>query len=171
MRDAAAWIEKLHMSPHPEGGFYVETYRSGHVLSTTSLPPAYDAPRPASTAICFLLESGDFSAFHKLRGDEVWHHYAGSSMTIHIISRDGTLARARLGSDPDAGQSPQALVPAGNWFAVSVDDPSSFALAGCTMAPGFAFADLELGSRQILLRAFPQHREWIEKFTRLDGGR
>ena len=158
------------MSPHPEGGFFVETYRSVHILPTASLPPAYDAPRSIATAIYFLLESGDFSAFHRLRGDEMWHHYAGSPMTIHIISTDGTLARARLGSDPDEGRSPQALVPAGSWFAVSVDDPSSFALAGCTTAPGFAFADLELGTREGLLGSFPQHREWIERFTRTGGG-
>jgi predicted cupin superfamily sugar epimerase len=168
MRTAAYWIKKLHLAPHPEGGYFVETYRSAHTFATAHLPATYDAPRAMATAIYFLLEGGDFSAFHRLKGDEIWHHYAGCPLTIHRISPDGTLTLSRLGSDPDPDQSPQALVPASSWFAATADDPSSYALVGCTTAPGFAYPDLELGTRENLIRSFPRHREVIERLTRAD---
>ena len=170
MRDATYWIERLHLAPHPEGGFYVETYRSPVTLPTEVLPADFVAPRSAATAIYFLLAGDDFSAFHRLRSDEVWHHYAGSPLTIHRIEPDGTLTQDRLGGDTDSGGFPQTTIPAGCWFAATVDDPASYALVGCTMAPGFSPADLELAGREALLRAFPRHRALIERLTRPERG-
>ncbi len=170
MQSASYWIERLQLTPHPEGGYFIETYRSAHMLATAHLPAAYDAPRAMATAIYFLLEGGDFSAFHRLKGDEIWHHYEGSPLTVHRISPDGTLMQSSLGRDPDAGQDLQLLIPAGTWFAATVDDPSGYGLVGCTMTPGFAFPDLELGDRDALLRSFPRHRALIERLTRPGRG-
>jgi uncharacterized protein len=170
MHDSAYWIGKLHLAPHPEGGYFVETYRSPQILATPHLPRTYDAPRSLATAIVFLLEGDDFSAFHRLKGDEIWHHYAGGPLTLHMIDPEGTLTTARLGDDPEGGGSPQVIVPAGCWLAANVDGLHGYGLVGCTMAPGFAFADLELGRREELVRSFPPHRALIERFTRRASG-
>lgn len=166
MSTAADWIERLHLTPHPEGGYFIESYRSPHTLATAHLPRTYDAPRALATAIYFLLEGGDFSAFHRLKGDEIWHHYGGGALTLHRIDPDGSMDAAILGNDLTAGERPQVIIPAGTWFAAAVSDPNSYALAGCTMAPGFSFADLELADRDALVRAYPEHAAIIARLTR-----
>jgi len=119
-----------------------------------------------SEEIYFLLEGENFSAFHRLRSDEIWHFYAGGTIAVHVIDPDGSYSKIQLGSDPQAGEVFQAVVKAGSWFASKVRDPKSFALAGCTVAPGFDFADFELGKRSELVKLYPQHRDLIEQFTR-----
>lgn len=119
-----------------------------------------------ATAIYFLLPGDQFSALHRLRSDEVWHFYAGSSLTLHIIDPQGCLTQKKLGTNPDKGESFQVVVEAGCWFGATVDDPQGYALVGCTVAPGFEFEDFELGNRQQLLEQYPQHRELIERLTR-----
>lgn len=148
-RNAAYWIEKLALAPHPEGGHYRETYRKD----------------PAATAIYFLLKSSECSRLHRLKSDEMWHFYEGSGLIISVIHPESTLETILLGSSPEKGERFQAVVPAGCWFGARVSGPDSFALTGCTVAPGFSFEDFELADRQALLRQYPQHRALIEKLT------
>ena len=157
---AADWIRRLDLLAHPEGGFYRETYRSAGTVA------ADGGTRALSTAIYFLLPGDQVSALHRIRSDEIWHFYAGSALTLFVIHRDGRLEQARLGPDAAAGERFQALVPAGCWYGAAVDDPASYALVGGTVAPGFDFADFELGARAALTREFPQHRALIERLTR-----
>jgi predicted cupin superfamily sugar epimerase len=165
-KSAQYWIDKLNLIAHPEGGYYCETYRSELSIAREALPPQFTGPRLVSTAIYFLLEGENFSAFHRLRSDELWHFYAGSPITVHVIEPDGGHSEIQLGGDPDAGEVLQAAVKASRWFASRVHHPKTFALAGCTVAPGFDFADFELAKRAELVRLYPQHRKLIESLTR-----
>ncbi|HEX5153095.1 MAG TPA: cupin domain-containing protein, partial [Parafilimonas sp.] len=113
--------------------------------------------RNYSTAIYYLLEQGDFSAFHRIKSDECWHHYAGDTLLIHILNPDGSYGCIKLGSAPDKGEVFQFVVPANTWFAAECDAEASFVLTGCTVAPGFDFADFEMAGRKLLLDAFPEH--------------
>ena len=164
--DAKYWIQKLRLEPHPEGGYFRQTYRSDVVIAREALPSGFTGARAASTAIYFLLEGENFSAFHRLRSDEVWHFYTGSPVVVHLIQRDGAYSSILLGCDLEAGQVPQAVVRAGCWFASHVADWKSFAVVGCTVAPGFDFQDFEMGKRAELMARFPRQRELIERLTR-----
>lgn len=161
---AQFWIQALNLQPHPEGGFYRQTYASELTIPASVLP--HGAPRSASTAIYFLLEGQNFSAFHRLRSDEMWHFYAGAPLAVHVVDKAGNYSKHLLGPDPGAGQSFQAVVPAGSWFASHVEDWSSFALVGCAVSPGFDFEDFELAKRKELIDLYPQHRELIKTLTR-----
>jgi predicted cupin superfamily sugar epimerase len=165
-KDAEYWIRKLELEPHPEGGYFRQTYRANLVLAKESLPQEFTGPRAASTAIYFLLEGENFSAFHRLLSDELWHFYVGSALVVHVIDKDGQYSEVLLGSDPDEGEALQAVVKAGCWFASEVRDRKSFALVGCTVAPGFDFADFEMAKREELVKDYPQHRSVIERLTR-----
>ena len=165
-RTAAEWIASLGLSPHPEGGFYRETYRARDVIAAGHLPTRFGGPRACSTAIYFLLPGDQVSALHRIKSDEIWHFYAGTALTLTLIHPDGRLEAHRLGPDPERGESFQAPVPAGCWYGAAVDDPGSYALVGGTVAPGFDFADFELADRQTLLARFPQHRQAILRLTR-----
>jgi len=156
------WIEKLSLQPHPEGGFYRETYRSSLEIT----PKGFPGNRASSTAIYFLLEGGDFSALHRLRSDEMWHFYAGSTLLLRAISHEGSATEIKLGNNPEAGEHFQAVVKAGDWFGACLQDAHSFALVACTVAPGFDFTDFELGERAGLVKAYPQHRTLIKTLTR-----
>jgi hypothetical protein len=166
MRDAAYWISRLNLTKHPEGGYYRPVYSSPVLIAQSALPRAFKGPRLASTAIYFLLDGTNFSAFHRLQSDEVWHFYAGSALIIYVIEPDGGSSRILLGNDPESDESFHAVVKAGCWFGARVKDSQSFALVGCTMAPGFDFEDFELATRDQLTGLFPQHRALIEKLTR-----
>ncbi len=165
-RSATYWIDKLELEPHPEGGYYRQTYRADLVLSHESLPPEFTGPRAASTAIYFLLDGDNVSAFHRLRSDELWHFYVGAQLEVHVIDERGEYSEILLGGDPEGGGVLQAVVKAGCWFASKVKDAKSFALVGCTVAPGFDFEDFELAKREELSRLYPQHRKLIEMLTR-----
>lgn len=162
IRDAQYWIRELQLSPHPEGGYYRVTYKSELTIAQTALPAVFHGDRAASTAIYFLLEGHDFSAFHRIAGDELWHFYAGSALVVYVIDPAGNGSQLRL----DGAGSFQAVVQAGCWFASRLEDPQGFALVGCTVAPGFDFADFELARRDELVRAYPQHQKLIEELTR-----
>ena len=129
-------------------------------------PKRFAGERPFATAIYFLLTSDTFSALHRIRSDEQWHFYAGSGLTVHVIEPAGEYRAIGLGQDLERGETFQAVVPAGCWFGASVDEPGGFALVGCTVAPGFDFADFEMGDRGELIREYPRHRELIERLTR-----
>ena len=165
-QDAKYWIEKLGLEAHPEGGYFRQTYRAEMMIARDALPAGFAGARAASTAIYFLLGGENFSAFHRLRSDEVWHFYAGSPLVVDVIDLEGKHSSIRLGNDFEAGQAFQAVVPAGCWFASHVADWKSWALVGCTVAPGFDFADFEMGKRCELVREYPEHRTVIERLTR-----
>jgi predicted cupin superfamily sugar epimerase len=160
--DAARIIEQLALVPHPEGGFYRETYRAPLTVPTPR------GPRAACTAIYFLLPAGVFSALHRVASDEVWHHYAGDPVDLHIAEGEGASARfsiVLLGPDHARGERPQHVVRAGAWQA-AVPRGDRFALCGATVAPGFDFADFELPPRQELLARFPAHAPLVTSLTR-----
>lgn len=163
--EAARWIARLNLAPHPEGGWYRQTYRSSLLLPSAALP-GYESDRVAATTIYFLLSGDEFSALHRLRSDEVWHFYAGSPLVVHVLDREDGYRQSLLGTDPDAGQSFQAVVRGGRWFGSSLLHPGTFALVGCTVAPGFEFADFEMAKRRELLSLYPEHRDVITRLTR-----
>ena len=154
-------IVALGLSPHPEGGFFRETFRAQ--ASVTA--PFAQVSRAASTAIYFLLRAGEFSAFHTVSSDEVWHHYSGATLELHTIDRAGRHQRVELGPNLQHGECPQWVVPAGRLQAARVIG-DGFALCGCTVAPGFDFADFNLPSRSELTMRHPALADLIESFTR-----
>ncbi len=159
---AAYWRDTLQLTQHIEGGSFRETYRAPLAIQ----PDGFAGPRNVSTAIYFLLEDGDFSAFHRIASDEMWHFYDGTSLHIYEIRPDGTLHVHLLGRNLRKGEHLQVLIPAGSWFASSVEETGGYCLAGCTVAPGFDFADFELATRADLGTRFPQHAQLIALLTR-----
>ena len=168
MTDAERWIARLGLVPHPEGGWFRETYRAADVIGRDALPARFAGPRNVSTAVYFLITRDAFSALHRIRSDELWHFYAGDPVTLTRLDADGsgTLTTVRLGGDPAPDALPQVVIPAGAWFGAEVPAPGTFALVGCTVAPGFDFADFELGRRSELVARYPEHRAAIERLTR-----
>lgn len=158
-------IEKLNLVPHPEGGYYKETYRSFGMIDESSLASSYSGKRNYSTCIYFLLTSEMFSAFHKIQQDEIWHFYSGSPIVIHMISDDGIYSKALIGNNFAEDQIPQFVVKGGCWFASEVVNNGNYGLVGCTVSPGFDFEDFELPSRNDLANRFPQLREIITRLT------
>ncbi len=158
---AAQVIATLDLAPHPEGGFYRETFRASAVVEA----PFDNVARSASTAIYFLLRAGDFSAFHAVRSDEVWHHYLGASLELHTIDLLGRHERIELGPALLQGEQPQWTVPANTFQAARIIG-EGFGLFGCTVAPGFDFADFSMPRRADLVARFPSLRDVIEPFTR-----
>jgi uncharacterized protein len=155
--------ERLDLFELPgEGGYYKETYRSD---KTIILPSETDGERSISTSIYYLLDGTQFSAFHRLKSDEIWHFYIGSSITLYIINKMENLSEVKLGSNIEKGELFQIQVRAESWFAATVNDISSYALIGCTVSPGFDYLDFELGDRKKLIERYPQHKSIIEKLT------
>jgi len=165
-KTAQTYIQTLQLLPHPEGGFYRETYRSPQTVTVARAADDLQVPRSASTGIYFLLERGNFSAFHHIRSDEMWHFYAGQALEVLELADNGHLRCTRLGPDMALGEVFQHLVPANTWFASRVAAGGAFSLVGCTVAPGFDFADFEMADRMALLAAYPQHRPTILALTR-----
>jgi predicted cupin superfamily sugar epimerase len=132
---AAEIIAQLDLKPHPEGGYFRETFRD----------PRLDANgRSVSTAIYFLLARGERSHWHRIDAVEVWHFYAGSPLTLQVSDGEGRRV-ITLGSDLAAGEVPQAMVPAQAWQAA--ESTGDWTLVGCTVAPGFDFATFELAPK------------------------
>jgi predicted cupin superfamily sugar epimerase len=154
------------LQPHPEGGFYRETYRSQGMIPNDSLPECFEEIRNYATCIYYLLQSNVFSAFHKIQQDEIWHFYMGSPIKLIMNSEQGILSKVIIGTDLSAGQVPQFVVPKHYWFAATVLDQESFSLIGCTVSPGFYFKDFTLASRKRLIKTYPQHHKIIKQFTR-----
>lgn len=160
---AESVIEQLQLAPHPEGGFFAETFRA------PALPfeLAGRGLRSASTAIYFLLRAGDFSALHVVQSDEIWHHYVGDPLELHCFDEGGRHRRVLLGARLWAGERPQHVVKANELQAARVQPgPYGFALCGCTVAPGFDFADFRMPGRAELLARLPAHRELLQALTR-----
>jgi predicted cupin superfamily sugar epimerase len=161
---AAKYIKQLQLKKHPEGGYYKEVYRSGEIILPSHLPKRYKTSRNFSTSIYFLLEGTQFSAFHLLRSDELWHFYDGSKVLLYIIDQKGNLTIKKLGRSKDCEL--QLTIEKQNWFAAEVEDKKSFSLFGCTVSPGFEFDDFELGKRQELINKFPHHKILITRMTK-----
>lgn len=167
MNIVAELIHHYQLLPHPEGGYYKETYRSSETVAATALPDCFGGDRSFSTAIYFLLEKGNFSAFHKIRSDECWHFYAGQTLLVHILHADGDLQTVRLGNNVLAGETFQFVVPANCWFASEPAEGTDFAFTGCTVSPGFDFADFKLAKADELVKGFPAHTDLIRRLCRL----
>lgn len=159
-------IQTFQLLPHPEGGYYKETYRASESIDAACLPGRFKGARQYATAIYFLLEQGNFSAFHRIQSDELWHFYAGGSLLVHVIDAAGSLTTLRLGNDITRGETFQAVVPAGSWFASEPAQDTAFSFVGCTVSPGFDFADFELAKAAELSALYPQHTALIQKLCR-----
>jgi len=159
-------VQALRLQRHPEGGWYRETWRAAESIQVSGLPARFSGERSHGTAIYYLLAGADFSALHRICSDELWHYHAGATLLIHIIDPDGRHRIERLGADIDRGDRFQVVVPHGSWFGAVLEDTTGFALAGCTVAPGFDFADFEMGRKEELLSRFPLQQSIIEQLTR-----
>jgi len=163
-RSANLWIKKLDLTAHPEGGWYRESYRSKEQISKEALPERFQDARNFSTAIYYLLEKGDFSAFHRIKSDEIWHFYDGDAIEIIEITFQGKLTSHCLGLAQNPTCFPQLIIPTGSWFAAR--PLGDYTLVGCTVSPGFDFADFEIASKNQLLSLSPDHKLIIDKLCR-----
>ena len=166
MVTAQQLIQRYKLQPHPEGGWYKETYKSHEYIPATALPGRFSGSRSFSTAIYFLLEQNNFSGFHRIRSDECWHFYAGDPLLIYVIQQNGMLDIIQLGSDISNGQLFQYVVPANCWFASKPAAGSRFSFVGCTVSPGFDFADFELADADTLTVLYPLHEIIIRELCR-----
>lgn len=158
-------VETLELKAHPEGGFFRETYRAAGSISAGALPSVFSADRPYSTSILYLLPEGDKSRFHRLHQDEVWHYHLGGPLRLAMISPSGQAGEVIIGPNVTSGQLLQFAVPGGVWFAAAPKAGAVFSLVGCTVAPGFDFADFEMASETELKKAFPRHYGLIDQFA------
>lgn len=150
------------LSPHPEGGYYRETYRSAETVH----PKGFPGPRNLCTAILFLIEKDNFSAFHRIKSDELWHFYSGDPLLVHIIHPDGRYECMRLGNSGIADERCQGVVPAGCWFASETVPGGNYAFVGCTVSPGFDFGDFELAVAGELAELCPLQTDLIKRLCR-----
>lgn len=151
---ASYWISTLELACHPEGGFFREVYRSSELVSAAHLPARFTGNRCFATSIYYLLQSGDFSAFHRIKSDETWHFYAGGALELHII-QGASHNVVILGNRPDRGEVLQYTVPCGAWFASRPRVGTEYSLLGCTVSPGFDFEDFEMGAVDQVLSERP----------------
>lgn len=156
----------LDLTPHPEGGFFGEIYRSAETIPASALPDRYAGPRSFGTAIHYLLTPDSFSAMHRVQSDEMFHFYLGDPVELVQLHPDGTGVRLLLGSDLPAGVRPVALVPRGVWQGLRLLPGGRYALLGATVTPGFDYADFELGNREDLIAEYPAFRDSIRQLTR-----
>lgn len=158
-------IERFALVSHPEGGFFREVYRSPTTVERLGAP-ASGGPRSSGTFIYFLLADRDFSAFHRVRSaDEIWHLYSGGPLELHTIDTERRYSKLVLSGDLAHGE-PAHVVPAGWWQAARLAPGASFAFCGCTVAPGFDFADFEMPPAQELIASHPSHERVIRELTR-----
>jgi hypothetical protein len=163
---ASFWIQHLQLSRHVEGGSFKEVYRSPLKASKDCLPQTFRDTRNFSTSIYFLLEQGQFSAFHRIASDELWHFYFGHPLTIYEIEPNGKLIVHKLGNNPVNNESFQCVIKAGSWFASEVEGQGLYSLVGCTVSPGFDFEDFELADCNKLSQQFPEYAHLIRRLCR-----
>jgi predicted cupin superfamily sugar epimerase len=166
MNTVTALVARFQLLPHPEGGYYKETYRSADKIASAALPERFRGDRHFSTAIYFLLEQGNFSAFHRIQSDECWHFYDGDSLHVHVIHPHGAYELLKLGNKLAEGECFQAVVPAGSWFASETAPGGKYSFVGCTVSPGFDFADFELAKAGELTGLYPAMHELITRLCR-----
>ncbi len=161
----AEMIELLGLEEHPEGGWFAETYRSSGRICRADLGDEYDGERAFSTAIYYLLAADTSSLLHRILTDEVLHHYIGAEVEVLELRADGSGRVLMLGSDLAGGARPQIVIPAGSWFGFRVRDKAGLALIGATVAPGFEFADFEIGDRKALTAQYPEFADFVAQLT------
>ena len=159
-------IQQLELIPHPEGGYYKETYRSEGVFKSDSLDSTIEGERSYCTGIYFMLTADTFSAFHKISSDEMWHFYDGSAIELHMITEEGIYSCVYIGRDIENGEHLQYVVPKNVWFASRVKDNAEYSLLGCTVSPGFDFRDFILPNTSEMTAMFPQYEKIIGELTR-----
>lgn len=158
-------IRLLDLKAHPEGGYFRETYRSREGIPHSSLPARFRGDRHYSTAIYYLLPAGSVSRLHRIASDELWHFYLGGPFTVVELRPDGSSDHVVLGPDLVGGQRLLHVVEAGTWFGAYPNVGTDYALVGCTVAPGFDFADFDIARRQELLAQYPREKAVIERLT------
>lgn len=165
METAKFWIKKLGLQKHPEGGWFKEIYRSEEVVDLSVSTKQFNGKRNCSTSIYFLLEGNNYSAFHRIKSDEIWHFYTGNSGVIIYWIERGKIVSKKLGNKPYNFESFQVVVPKNLWFAAELENRNGFALVGCTVSPGFDFADFEMGDEN-LLAEFPTLKKQLSSLLR-----
>ncbi len=185
-QESKYFIDKLGLVElDQEGGYYKETYRSGkivtinndHILNDFNNPTNDDNKhiksriistdtRPVLTLIYYLLEGHQFSAFHKVKNDEIWHFYKGSPVTIYILNNDDSLLKIQLGNNPINNEHFHHVIKGDTWFGAEINNKSSYALMGCTVSPGFDFKDFKLGEKDELIKRYPNQKDTIKRLTR-----
>lgn len=151
-------VEALQLKPHPEGGYYTETYRSDLEISTVN------GSRSLMTCIYFLLTSANSSKFHQIKSDEMWFFHEGSPLTVHVLSESG-YEKLLVGPSDNQGHHPYQLVKSGVVFGSTVEAEDSYSLVSCVVAPGFDFEDFRLLSKEELLEKWPEALDIIHKLT------
>ncbi len=146
----------MKLLPHPEGGYYRESYRAQKKAGDRSF----------LTIIYFLLEGKQFSRLHRIKSDEVWHFFTGSPVVLSVLDAHGKFEQFILGDDLEKGETLQAVASEGAWFGAYLKDTSSYALLTCSVSPGFDFRDLEFGDRQKLITRYPRYEKLITKLTK-----
>ncbi len=164
MHTAQYWINKLDMIPHPEGGWYHSSYTSDQTMFRHDIAGVSSSERKLWSSIYLLLESDDFTAFHRVRSEEVWYYHCGAPVKIYMISPDGDLIVEELGLDIDKGQRPQILIPK-NYALGAERMDQAFSMVGVMVSPGFDFDDIKIYDRDELLAMHPQHKALIERLT------
>lgn len=159
-RSAIDWIRQLDLQPHPEGGYYKEVFRSSDYVTRTGT----EALRHACTSIYYLLESEDYSGFHRIKSDEIWYFHKGVPLNIHVITANGEHQVLEL-SDASSG-SLSLVVPAGLWFAAEIPSKVGYALVSCAVAPGFEFREFEMADRAELRKTYPAYAELLDRLCR-----
>lgn len=166
MVTAQELIKRFHMHPHPEGGYYAEVYKSDIDIPKSVLPKRFNGARATATHIYFLLENGQHSAFHRIAADEMWHAYAGGPLELMMVDDrhkgEVRTETVRIGNSGSSDESFYWIVPAGVWFAARIPKEVDYSFVGCTVSPGFDFADFELRSQEEMIAAFPEQRSFIE---------
>ncbi len=163
--DADHIIRKFRLQPHPEGGYYSETYKSNETVRKQALPERYGSARSWSTCIYYMLKSGQASKFHRLKTDEIWHFYLGCPLEVFIIGEKGSLKTIRLGNNLMRQEIPQLIIPRNSWFAARPTEGGAFSLIGCTVAPGFDFEDFEQADGKSLMKLYPEYKDIIIELT------
>lgn len=164
MNSALYWIEKLQLKPHPEGGYYKETFRSPEMIPQHGLPSRFEGERCFVTQIFYLLEYSQKNKLHRLKADETWHFYEGLPIVLYLISPTGDFSTVTLGRGNE-GFVFQYTIPNDYWFGAKVEADNGFSLIGCTVTPGFDFRDFEVGDQKQLIQQFPQCQALIEYLT------
>ncbi|OCX53169.1 hypothetical protein BEL04_02325 [Mucilaginibacter sp. PPCGB 2223] len=160
IQNAARWIAKLKLQPHPEGGYYKEVYRSENQVLRPSSPDL----KQACTSIYYLLEDDDYSGFHRLKSDELWYFHKGASLHIHVIDEQGNYLVHELSDEPTGSLS--VALKGGQWFASQIPSKTGYVLMSCVVAPGFEFSEFEMAKTDDLLAAYPQHASIISQLCR-----
>lgn len=161
LKTASYYIKQLELLNHPEGGYFKEIYRDLELCAPLNFPGS----RNYSTAIYYLLEKGDFSCFHRIKSDEVWHHYDGGCTHIYYLKNE-ELITLKLGKNMEEGESMVCVVPKNTWFAAELAPDCEYALMGCTVAPGFDFNDFEMATQTDLPPIKPSDEKLVKRLIK-----